>query len=76
MAPKSIFDWSLDKHAIVPEIRQCLTGTRPVRHSTTSCEVSQLGFPQPDGGGCIQECFEYGMDIWNSEGHTWVEAEC
>lgn len=38
VAPKCMFHRSLDKHVIVPEISQCLTGTRAVRHSTTSHE--------------------------------------
>lgn len=77
MAPKCMFDWSLDKHEIVPEICQCLTDTRALRYSTTSREVSQsLGLPQPDSAGHIQECFEHGMHIWSSEGRIWVEGKC
>lgn len=30
MAPLLTFDWNLDKHEKVPEICQCLTGTRGV----------------------------------------------
>lgn len=36
MALSCMVTWSLDKHRTVSEICQCLTGTRAVRHSTTS----------------------------------------
>jgi len=38
VVPKCVFNWSLDKHVIVPEICQWLTGTRAARHSTMSHE--------------------------------------